>query len=1003
MKKLAKDKDFQLTVTKHDLIKKYLKMLEKGNFQSERSSYPDFYDFLKDILGYKRENIDFEEKADFGSGISEFILREDNIRFMVVELKDQNTSLDKPQKRVHDRRTPVQQALDYSRDNEMADWVLVSNFKEFRLYHYKKKMFQYISFDANELLNPDIFRLFMLCFSKKSYIQLKYPDKIRKETINIEKKLEKNFYKLFHETRLMLIKEIEENNECNREKSIYYSQLILNRYMFICFAEDIKNLLPDQISTKTLSNPIKSGFIGRQTLWKRLNELFEFIDLGNESMGISRYNGGLFKEDISSLNIRDIVDDPYFFKDTWQKWKFVDYSKDINKLISPHEEEINPIYKNLLMISSFDFDSELDVNILGHIFEKSIGDIEDLKKGKKGRKKKEGIYYTPPHITDYICRNTIIPYLSKSGNINDIKKLIEEYPGSSIDELDNNVKKIKIVDPACGSGAFLNKAADILLEIHEAIHEKKYLKKDTLDHVFDSIDERRQILLHNIFGVDINEESVEITKLSLFLKVCKKGLELPDLDNNIKCGNSVIENAEYAGSKAFSWSESFSSIDNGKFDIVIGNPPYGTRDVFTKEEKEYFRKIEKINFSSGDSAELFCKKCFDNLVKDNGILGFIIPKKSVYGDAWDDLRINYWKKYELLFLLDTSKSFDDVLLEAISFGMRKSQNNLPVILSYLNNDNDIIQFDLSKKESFFMSNNTVQIYKILFSDLYEKISLNSEYNQVNGELGLAIGKDFFSNEPTDFKLLKGIDIRRWTIKEHRYLKNKDKIDWESANKFLVPKLICQRIISHIEKPYSHIKITACYDDEGILIANTLTSFKLNSNINPKFLLGYLNSEFLNWYAQNYIYSRAIRTMDFYDFYIKQVPIPKSIIENPDIQIEFVKKADIISDLNGKLEKESREFKKWLQYSFEVKKFSKKMEHYYKFSFEDFLRELKKVKIDTKNKNNLILFETEFKNSLEKINPLLEKIIKLEKELNQSIFELYSLNKDEIKVIQSDLK
>ena len=128
----------------------------------------------------------------------------------------------------------------------------------------------------------------------------------------------------------------------------------------------------------------------------------------------------------------------------------------------------------MLTISSFDFSTELDVNILGHIFENSIGDIEELKEDKKGRRKKEGIFYTPNYITDYICRNTIIPYLSKSGHANTIPDLLEEYWGSAINELDMKVKKIKIVDPACGSGAFLNKATDILLEIHIAIHEQLY-------------------------------------------------------------------------------------------------------------------------------------------------------------------------------------------------------------------------------------------------------------------------------------------------------------------------------------------------------------------------------------------------------------------------------------------------------------------------------------------------------------------------------------------------
>jgi tRNA1(Val) A37 N6-methylase TrmN6 len=128
------------------------------------------------------------------------------------------------------------------------------------------------------------------------------------------------------------------------------------------------------------------------------------------------------------------------------------------------------------------------------------------------------------------------------------------------------------------------------------------------------------------------------------------------------------------GHKEFDFEVYFSEVfhENKGFDVVIGNPPYGFRDVLTKIEKEYFRKVEKIEFSSGDSAELFCKKSFDKLVKVDGILTFIIPQKSLYGDSWHGFRKNYWQTYNLIFLLDSSKAFQDVLLEANAFGLSKS-------------------------------------------------------------------------------------------------------------------------------------------------------------------------------------------------------------------------------------------------------------------------------------------------------------------------------------------
>ena len=129
--------------------------------------------------------------------------------------------------------------------------------------------------------------------------------------------------------------------------------------------------------------------------------------------------------------------------------------------------------------------------------------------------------------------------------------------------------------------------------------------------------------------------------------------------------------------------------DNG-FDIVIGNPPYGYRTTLSKEEKKYFREDLDIDFKSGDSAELFLKISLNKLVNTNGILSFIIPKKSFYGEAWEDTRLNYWGRYQFLYALDTGKSFENVLLEAVVFGLKKSmQNNLAVKLGFLQKNGKI--------------------------------------------------------------------------------------------------------------------------------------------------------------------------------------------------------------------------------------------------------------------------------------------------------------------------
>jgi hypothetical protein len=349
----------------------------------------------------------------------------------------------------------------------------------------------------------------------------------------------------------------------------------------------------------------------------------------------------------------------------------------------------------------------------------------------------------------------------------------------------------------------------------------------------------------------------------------------------------------------FIWKLEFSDVFKGKggFDVVIGNPPYGFRDVLTVEEKKYFRKVENIEFSSGDAAELFCKKSFDNLVIEGGILSFIIPKKCTYGDSWSGWRTNYFKKYNLRFVLDSGKAFDRVLLEQTAFGLAKKTQNKEVKLSFLDNKKDKLHhFTKVEKNKIFKTNNTLQIYLEYFPrNIYEKIIKNSNKNIfATGDLGLGIGTDFFSDEKTDFKLLKGIDIDRWRVKGSRYLKNKDKLKWDNAKKFLRPKVICQRLIAHIENPVPHIKITACYDSEGIIITNTITAFKLDKLINEKFWLGYINSRLVNWFVYNFIYGRAIRGMDFYSFYIEQIPIPNMSEEQQKQFIDIVDQILIIT-------------------------------------------------------------------------------------------------------------
>ena len=175
----------------------------------------------------------------------------------------------------------------------------------------------------------------MLSFSKKSHIESDFIDKLMDETVVIENKLEKEFYKLYNETRLMLIKEFEEINNCSRLDSIHYAQMIMNRYMFICFAEDMELITCSNFNRYHTNTNLK-GNLRRGSIWQRLNELFLDINEGNPYKQISKYNGGIFNEDLEKIKIRDIVEDQNFFNDVYQDWKFEEYEKEIKSNLGPY-------------------------------------------------------------------------------------------------------------------------------------------------------------------------------------------------------------------------------------------------------------------------------------------------------------------------------------------------------------------------------------------------------------------------------------------------------------------------------------------------------------------------------------------------------------------------------------------------------------------------------------------------------------------------------------------
>lgn len=705
-----------------DPISYWIKKLDNDELRSEKTNYIRFFKIiLENILGYEFTDVKYEENIGDEGRPVEFTLKKDDKDYVVVELK--GTTCKDLNKRYNREQSPIEQVTNYASIKEDTQWAFVSNYNEFRFFNpsYREK---YISFKFKQLTDPNVLKRFLLIFSKFSLIEQEIPQTLLKETRIIERELEDEFYKLFSETRLMLIKELEHSSEAvDRIEAIRISQLILNRFIFLCFAEDLR-LIPSETTADVLLTPIRHKNLFEFTMWDRLNELFRFADKGNEERGIGAFNGGLFQESLRHLEIRDKVEDLSFFDDCYKTWKFEEKYEEIESLLGVYKDNLNPIYKNLLLISSFDFGSELSVNILGHIFENSIGDIEELKDETTERRRKDGVFYTPEHITDYICRNTIIPYLSITGEANTIHGLISEYENTnSLDDLEKRLKDIKIVDIACGSGAFLNKAVDVLFEIHEAHHTSKYAKDESLNRYFDSLDSRRQIISNNIYGVDLNEESVEITKLSLFLKLAtssgvREGFKLPNLDKNIKCGNSIVDDESIAGDKAFNWKEEYPEVfSNNGFDLVIGNPPY----IKESKNKDAFEGLKGSPYYQGkmDIWTFFGSVAID-LVKPNGLIGFIAPNNWVTNAGASKFRNKVNADAEIKVFKDFGNYnvFESASIQTMIYIMQKNNEK----------DEYPIKYSLLKKEKIENIDHVVNFLNF-YNNNDEMVSFKSIYSR----------------------------------------------------------------------------------------------------------------------------------------------------------------------------------------------------------------------------------------------------------------------------------
>ncbi len=514
-------------------------------------------------------------------------------------------------------------------------------------------------------------------------------------------------------------------------------------------------------------------------------------------------------------------------------------------------------------------------DLFGGIYEQYLGTILQTTEkrvkleGGSGKKKKMGIYYTPSYIVDYIVKNTVGEYIKNR----------------TIDE----ILEIKIVDPACGSGSFLTRAfKEICNEIEKRLNSgeksNKYQGFQSLSKRL-NLSQKATILKGCIYGVDLDEKAVELAQLNLLLKILEDedsslpNKRLPNLLSNVKNGNSLIDDSKIAGDKAFKWEAQFPEVfRNGGFDVVIGNPPY-----FKIKEQDPIKKLEIYNeIKSGmmNISAVFINKALE-ITRSGGYIGMIVPKMLAFTESWAKIRKKVLSITSLKNVVDAGKAFEDVLLEQIIFCLKKEkETNNKIRIGSIEDNKNILETTLIEQFLCLKDNKIYLEPEKLAYSIKEKMEKG---NLKLGEiaevfLGLGIqGMDNFVDKPKSNykKALGGNGIQRWNIRGFWYYNPNDKELQKYKNqfqKFFRPKIVVQRIVAHIR---DHIKITAAYDEEGLFTFNTVTNIIVNDkNYTSELLLILLNSKIIQHYVYKFIYQNAIRSMDFYEAYAKQIPIPK---------------------------------------------------------------------------------------------------------------------------------
>lgn len=873
-------------ITKEEAKEKIKKLVETF---SENPKYWDakpeedikfqFIEPLFEALGWERKEISKEQRVL--KGRADYILKSGNQELLVIEAKKTN---------VHLTDEEGKQAVSYAYHRKIKFSVL-TNFKYIYVYHALSNI---KNIGKNLLkVNNDYFRLeFKELLDKFDVLWLLSKESFEKGEINkllsskdekLNKPIDINILEDLLYIRELLSKELKsKKNYLEKETIDEVIQILIDRLIFIRSIED-RGLEPMNY-LRSFESDVTQQRVKLQ-LFPYLLEKFEEF---NQKYDSKLFEKGLLEKEgtFSDDVLRKVILTLYFGRENNQERYLFD---------------------------------QIPGDLFGSIYEQYLGTIlsgteKRVKlEGGTGKRKKMGIYYTPSYIVDYIVKNTVYEYIKDK----------------SIDE----ILEVNILDPACGSGSFITRA---FVEVCNVVKDKlnqgeegsKALFKKQKGKIEElNLGQKIEILRNCIYGVDLDEKAVELARLNLLLKLLEgetqetRKMLLPHLEDNIKCGNSLIDDPKVSD-RAFNWNAQFQDVfRNGGFDVVIGNPPY----VFTREvefqdsfkkyvDENYFKGMDSISKSHARQSgkvnlyALFLIKSI-KLLKEKSLFGFIIPNNLLRTTTYDTIRKFILDNCKILSIADLGEGiFEGVTASTIVLFLQKESNQNKRDKNQIIIYNDTHESNKKCVEQEQFLKNTSYAFNITLSsgdsNFLEKLWTGS---QPLGEIaiihagGIATGPNKkemilgFKKNDKYKPMLEGKDIKPfYPIFADRYILYEKKLLYRAREEsiFLSPeKIVTQRIGG------GNRVLVASYDNNQFYTFNsTNTILAKNKEFNLKYLTALLNSKLLNYYYTNKFTNKSNLTVNISKTFLENLPIrlpspsqEKKIISLVNDMLELQKK------------------------------------------------------------------------------------------------------------------